>query len=80
MNYTNPAFEKKLREHYSKLTPQEKFGKMLCLCQTAREIIKSQLSEKLTDQEKRKIMFSIYYKQDFSEEAFEQLLKKIFPE
>ena len=79
MNDTHPDIEKKLTELYSKLSPEEKFNKMLSMCQTVREIIISQFPEGLSEIEKRKRLFEIYYRQDFSEEEFEKLLKKFFP-
>ncbi|HMS35290.1 MAG TPA: hypothetical protein PKC91_14500 [Ignavibacteria bacterium] len=79
MNDTHPDIEKKLTELYSKLTPGERFNKMLSMCQTVREIILSQLTEGLQETEKRKRLFEIYYRQDFTEEAFEKLLQKFFP-
>lgn len=79
MNDTHPDIDKKLTELYSKLSPEDRFNKMLSMCQTVREIIISQLPEGLSETEKRKRLFEIYYRQDFSEEAFEKLLKKFFP-
>ena len=78
MNDTHPDIEKKLTELYSELTPEERFNKMLSMCQTVRYIIISQLPEDLSETEMRKRLFEIYYRQDFSEEAFEKLLKKFF--
>lgn len=56
MNDTDPEVQRKLEELYSKLTPEERFGKMLSLCQTVREIIISQLPAGLTEAEKEKII------------------------
>ncbi len=78
LNDTHPAIEKKLRELYSNLTPGEKFKKMLSLCQTAREIIISQMPDDLSPEEKRKRLFIIYYRQDFSDEEFGKILKNLF--
>ncbi|MDQ3021413.1 MAG: hypothetical protein M3R36_12715 [Bacteroidota bacterium] len=78
MNDTHPDIDKKLHELYSKLTPEERFNKMLSMCRTVREIISSQLPPELSDSDKRKKMFEIYYRRDFSEDAFEKLLKRIF--
>ncbi len=80
MNDTHPEIEKKLTELYSELSPEERFNRMLSMCQTVREIILSQLPEGLTEEERRKRLFEIYYRQDFSEEAFEKLLKEFFPD
>lgn len=77
---THPEIEKKLFELYSKLSPEERFNKMLSMCQTVREIIVSQFPPGLTELEKRKKLFEIYYRQDFSEKEFEKLLIKLFPE
>lgn len=79
LNDTHPDIEKKIRELYSKLSPEERFGKMLSLCQTVREIVLSQLPSHLTEQEKRKLLFIKYYEQDFSKERFEVILKNLFP-
>lgn len=79
MNDTHPDIDKKLTELYSKLSPEERFKKMLSMCQTVREIIISQFPQGLSETEKRKRLFEIYYRQDFTEEKFEKLLKKIFP-
>lgn len=79
MNDTHPDIEKKIRELYSELSPEERFGKMLSLCQTVREIVLSQLPSHLTEQEKRKLLFIKYYERDFSKERFEVILKNIFP-
>ncbi len=79
MNDTHPYIEKKLTELYSKLSPEERFNKMLSMCQTVREIILSQLPEGLSEIEKRKRLFEIYYRQDFPEEEFDKLLKNFFP-
>lgn len=49
------------------------------MCQTIREIIMSQLPEGLSEIEKRKRLFEIYYRQDFPDEEFEKMLKKFFP-
>ncbi|MCB0728739.1 MAG: hypothetical protein R3A12_16835 [Ignavibacteria bacterium] len=80
MNDTHPDIEKKLLELYSKLSPEERFNKMLSMCQTVREIIVSQLPPGLTELEKRKRLFEIYYRRDFSENEFEKLLNRFFPE
>jgi len=79
MNDTHPDIDKKLTELYSKLSPQERFNKMLSMCQTVREIILSQMPAGLSEPERRKRLFEIYYRQDFSDEEFEKLLKKFFP-
>ena len=79
MNDTHPDIDKKLTELYSQLSPEERFNKMLSMCQTVREIIISQVPEGLSEIEKRKRLFEIYYRQDFTEEVFEKLLKKNFP-
>ena len=78
LNDTHPEIEKKLRELYLKLTPEEKFKKMLSLCQTAREIVLSQMPQDISPEERRKKLFIAYYKQDFSEEKFEKILKSLF--
>lgn len=51
---------------------------MLSLCQTVREIIISQLPEGMTETDKRKRLFEIYYIQDFSKEEFEKLKSNLF--
>jgi hypothetical protein len=51
---------------------------MLSLCQTAREIIISQMPDDLSPEEKRKRLFIIYYRQDFSDEEFGKILKNLF--
>ncbi len=79
MNDTHPDIDKKLTELYSKLSPEERFNKMLSMCQTVREIIISQLPQGLPEQERRKRLFEIYYRQDFSEEEFDKLMNKFFP-
>ena len=58
---------------------KERFNKMLSMCQTVREIILSQMPAGLSEPERRKRLFEIYYRQDFSDEEFEKLLKKFFP-
>jgi len=80
MNDTHPDVEKKLHELYSRLTPEVRFNKMLSICQTAREIVLSQLPKGLSDIEKKKELFKIYYEQDFSKEQFEKILKNLFPD
>lgn len=80
MNDTHPAADKILHEFYDKLTPEERFNKMLSMCQTVREIILSQMPSEFSELEKRKRLFEIYYRQDFSEQEFEKILKKLFPE
>jgi len=80
MSDTHPNVEKKLQELYSQLTPEERFNKMLSICQTAREIVLSQLPEGMPDIEKRKELFKIYYEQDFSKEQFELILTELFAE
>ncbi len=80
MKDTDAETQRKLEELYSKLTPEERFGKMLSLCRTVREIIISQLPAGLTETEKRKRLFEIYYSQDFTKEDFEKLKAKIFKE
>jgi hypothetical protein len=57
---------------YSQLSPEEKFRKMLSMCRTVRELIISQLPLELSEDERRKRMFEIYYSQDFSKEDFEK--------
>ena len=78
MNDTHPDIDKKLTEHYSKLSPEERFNKMLSMCQTVRETILSQLPEDLSEIERRKRLFEIYYRQDYSKEEFEKLLNRLF--
>ena len=78
MNDTHPEIEKKLNELYSKLSPQERFEKMLSMCQTVREIILSQMQSELPEKEKRKLLFIKYYEQDFSKEQFEMIVKNLF--
>ncbi len=78
MNDTHPDIDQKLRELYAKLSPEERFGKMLSMCQTVREIIKSQLPAGLTEFEKSKRMFEIYYRRDFTETQFKKILERIF--
>lgn len=80
MNDTHPDIEKKLIELYSKLTPEERFNKMLSMCETVRQIIISQMPPDLTDIQKRKKLFEIYYRQDFTKKEFEKLLNKFFPD
>jgi len=78
MNDTLPSVEKKLHELYSQLTPEERFNKMLSICQTVREIVLSQLPDGLSDKEKRKELFKIYYEQDFSKEQFKVINDELF--
>lgn len=80
MNDTNPILQLKLDELYSLLSPEEKFRKMLSMCKTVREIIISQLPLELSEDERRKRMFEIYYSQDFSKEDFEKWKMIVFPE
>jgi hypothetical protein len=80
LNDTHPDIEKKLIELYSKLTPEERFNKMLSMCETVRQIIISQMPPGLTEIQKRKKLFEIYYRQDFTEMQFEKLLNKFFPD
>ena len=80
MNDTHPDIEKKLIELYSKLTPEERFNKMLSMCERVRQIIISQMPPGLTEIQKRKKLFEIYYRQDFTEMQFEKLLNKFFPD
>ena len=80
MNDTHPDIEKKLIDLYSKLTPEERFNKMLSMCETVRQIIISQMPPGLTEIQKRKKLFEIYYRQDFTEMEFEKLLNKFFPD
>lgn len=80
MNDTNPKAQLKLDEMYSQLSPEEKFRKMLSMCRTVREIIISQLPSELSEDERRKRLFEIYYSQDFSEEDFEKWKMIIFAE
>jgi len=77
---THPDVEKKLHELYSRLTPEERFNKMLSICQTVREIVLSRLPSGLSDIEKKRELFKIYYKQDFSKEQFKIILNELFPE
>jgi hypothetical protein len=80
MNDTNPKAQLKLDEMYSQLSPEEKFRKMLSMCRTVREIIISQLPSELSEIERRKRLFEIYYSQDFSKEDFEKWKMIIFAE
>jgi hypothetical protein len=80
MNDTNPKAQLKLDEMYSQLSPEEKFRKMLSMCRTVREIIISQLPSELSENERRKRLFEIYYSQDFSKEDFEKWKMIIFAE
>ena len=80
MNDTNPKAQLKLDEMYSQLSPEEKFRKMLSMCRTVREIIVSQLPSELSEDERRKRLFEIYYSQDFSKEDFEKWKMIIFAE
>ena len=80
MNDTNPKAQLKLDEMYSQLSPEEKFRKMLSMCRTVREIIISQLPSELSEDERRKRLFEIYYSQDFSKEDFEKWKMIIFAE
>jgi hypothetical protein len=80
LNDTHPDIEKKLIDLYSKLTPEERFNKMLSMCETVRQIIISQMPPGLTEIQKRKKLFEIYYRQDFTEMEFEKLLNKFFPD
>jgi len=80
MNDTNPKAQLKLDEMYSQLSPEEKFRKMLSMCRTVREIIESQLPSELSEDERRKRLFEIYYSQDFSKEDFEKWKIIIFAE
>ena len=75
MNDTNPKAQLKLDEMYSQLSPEEKFRKMLSMCRTVREIIISQLPPDLSEDERRKKLFEIYYSQDFSKDDFEKWKK-----
>ena len=80
MNDTNPKAQLKLDEMYSQLSPEEKFRKMLSMCRTVREIIVSQLPSELSEDERRKRLFEIYYSQDFSKEDFVKWKIIIFAE
>ena len=80
MNDTNPKAQLKLDEMYSQLSPEEKFRKMLSMCRTVREIIISQLPPELSEDERRKKLFEIYYSQDFSKEDFQKWKMIIFAE
>jgi len=80
MNDTNPKAQLKLDEMYSQLSPEEKFRKMLSMCRTVREIIESQLPSELSEDERRKRLFEIYYSQDFSKEDFVKWKIIIFAE
>jgi hypothetical protein len=80
MNDTNPKAQLKLDEMYSQLSPEEKFRKMLSMCRTVREIIISQLPPDLSEDERRKKLFEIYYSQDFSKEDFQKWKMIIFAE
>lgn len=70
MKDSHPDIDEKIHELYSKLSPQGRFYVMLSMCQTERKIILSQMPESLTGLEKRKKLFEIYYRRDFTEEAF----------
>ncbi len=80
MKDTHPDIDKRLQELYARLTHEERFDKMLSMCKTVREIITSQLPEGLSLLEKRKRLFEIYYRNDFSEEEFIRVTKRIFHE
>jgi hypothetical protein len=80
MNDTNPKAQLKLDEMYSQLSPEEKFRKMLSMCRTVREIIISQLPPELSEDERRRRMFDIYYRQDFSIDDFQKWKMILFPE
>ena len=54
LNDTHPDIDKKLHELYDALSPEERFNKMLSMCETVRQIIRSQLPEGLTENERRK--------------------------
>ncbi|MBE2254943.1 MAG: hypothetical protein IAE65_01995 [Ignavibacteria bacterium] len=51
---------------------------MFSLCQTAREIVRSRFPKDMPEKELKKKMFIAYYKQDFSPDKFEKLMKFIF--
>jgi len=80
MNDTDIMIQTKLEELYSNLSSEEKFNKMLSMCQTVREIILSQMPSELSDLERRKKLFETYYSRDFSEEDFNRLKKRLFQE
>lgn len=80
MNDTSAKSQLKLDEFYSQLTPEEKFRKMLSMCRTVREIIISQLPPELSEDERKKKLFEIYYSQDFSKEDFQKWKMIMFPE
>lgn len=77
MKDTNEKFEKFLFEKYLKLSEEERFYKMLSLNETVRQIISSQLPEGLSDFEKKKKIFEIYYKDYFSKEDYDKWLSMI---
>ncbi|HAY32489.1 MAG TPA: hypothetical protein PK536_06005 [Ignavibacteria bacterium] len=78
MNDTSPEMLRKLNGLYLSLTPEESFKKMQSMCSTVREIILSQMPAGLSDLEKRKLLFEIYYRQNFSKEEFEKLKWRMF--
>ncbi len=80
MKDTHPDIDKRLQELYARLTHEERFDKMLSMCKTVREIITSQLPDGLSLLEKRKRLFEIYYRIDFSEEEFIRVTERIFHE
>lgn len=67
-----------LQNEYSKLQPGERFQKMLSMCKTVRLIIYSQFPEDMSDYQKRRKIFEIYYRNDFSEKDFERITDMIF--
>lgn len=78
MNDTNPEIQIRLNEFYLNLTHEERFEKMMSMCQTVRELISSQLPPEISYREKRIKLFEIYYKQDFCREKFDKWFKIIF--
>jgi len=67
-----------LQIEFSKLLPEEKFGRMLSMCKTVRTIIYSRLPDVLNNLEKRRFVFEVYYKNDFSDDDFKKISEMIF--
>lgn len=78
MNDTTPENKKLYDDYFLSLTPEQRFMKMFSLCQTAREIVRSRFPKDMPEKELKKKMFIAYYKQDFSPDKFEKLMKFIF--
>ncbi len=78
MNDTYPYIDKKLTELYSKLSPEERFNKMLSMCQTVREIIMSQFPEGLSDIEKRKNYLRYFTGRIFRKKNLRRCLRNFF--